>query len=504
MSTPMPQDMALRLEKGNILANTKFKPYLEATQTFYKASKGRNMPDRLKAVMGITMGNMQRHFEQLARSKGYLRTEGLTTSDLGTYIRHGFELISAIIPSSILEEIVSVQPMDRKTGQVFWMDYIYETARGSVATNSTMFHAQTGGFAEQNYTSEYVQNAQMSAAGVNIAGTVSYLPLKAGSTLTVHSVTGAGVTQSASVIVPATWATVPFTIPLAGNPALAVAVDVTASVVSGVPNTYLLTLANGQWNVAANASGTQLDYQIDLDANPNLTPKVKLGIREQVVVAEKDVLTTEWLLDAAFEMEQHYGKSIEEETVMEMAGYIRAEIDQRVIRDIYSQAEASVDPVFDATNPVFISELERAQDFIRTIQRNSSQIHKGTRRMQGATFLMAGRNVADYINVLPETFFKRESVKFGGGAGPFKIGRLLGSIDVYKALDCGMTDNQYFVGAKGDNWNQAGYAWLPFIPVMVTEKYPIGNGVYQRYVVTKNAKAMLNNKFYVKSSVSGL
>jgi len=483
------------VEQGCKAANSKFKKHLEAVQSFYKTAHGRNLPENVEAVLGQCLTNTQAYFEGIAKKRGYLKTEGLTTSDLGTYIRHGFELISALIPSSILDDIVSVQPMDRKTGQVFWLDYQYETGQGIIRPGDTMFHAQkvTGlrnnGNAYKYFSSDIVQGepiAAFGAIGTNYEHSFEHFPFKTGATVTVGYWDGAAVRTFTG-----TAAASSFTI-TDGVDTVTIVHDNTQAIgtfnvgVAFVPQTNALTVAS---------------YEFDFESRPANTGRVKLAIREAVVVAQKRQLAMNWLLDSAFELEQHYGKSIDDEAIAILAGELRAEIDQLVLDDIMAQAPASTLAGADrflAANPVFISEMERAQDFVKHLQRESSQIYKTTRRIQG-TWLGAGNEVCNLIMSMPNTMFKVENNGMQPPTGPHKVGRLMDRWDIYRNLAYG--DNEYVMGAKGNSWIEAGYAWLPFIPIMVTDPYPVGNMEYERGVITKNAQTMLNDGFFVKSSI---
>lgn len=68
-----------------------------------------------------------------AEIKKYNRLhEGTQASDVGPYIRHAFELISGTMPNIVSEEVVSVQALNQKIGQIFWLKYVYGSNKGDV------------------------------------------------------------------------------------------------------------------------------------------------------------------------------------------------------------------------------------------------------------------------------------------------------------------------------------------------------------------------------------
>jgi len=90
----------------------------------------------------------------------------------------GFENIAALLPSLCLNEIASVQALDRRVGAVFYLDVQYGSDKGAISSGDTMLssltgHARTTG--QRQYASTLVKGE---TTGITETGTatLSYAP----------------------------------------------------------------------------------------------------------------------------------------------------------------------------------------------------------------------------------------------------------------------------------------------------------------------------------------
>lgn len=102
---------------------------------------------------------------------------------VGPYEKAIFGIIRAVYANTILDRIVSVQPLDAPTGRVFYLDVKYTDTKGAI-TAGTHAHDATAGPAQTiGYPSEVVDGESVGTGdGATSAqsGTLSWVPVRPG------------------------------------------------------------------------------------------------------------------------------------------------------------------------------------------------------------------------------------------------------------------------------------------------------------------------------------
>ncbi len=78
-------------------------------------------------------------------------------SMINTMTSNVFDIVTAVMPNLIAQDIVSVQPLDRRTGQIFYLKFKYGSDKGQIGRGGNMLTPTTG-FDGQDYSSEKVNN----------------------------------------------------------------------------------------------------------------------------------------------------------------------------------------------------------------------------------------------------------------------------------------------------------------------------------------------------------
>lgn len=480
----MGEDKALTrvMENGVRLAETEYPEYLESVESFYMEHKGRSLPEHMVATLGTVYSNVEKELEKKLRKRGQVANETLTTADLGTFIRHGFEVITAALPTSILEEIASVQPMDRSAGKIFWLDYLYDTTKGPVQKGDAVFDAQSGPepgsgvyplfSADRTDQEPEVTPAQSGGNYVYDSAGTRQFPIEKETFKVVDNANGDVVVEDD------------------GSGDL---VDSNGQKVGDIDysdGSHEYTIPQG--DISGNA---ELAYSYDLSRNPDATSRVKLGIRDQTIEAEKRQLITNWLIDSAFELERHFGRGIEDEMVTLMGSLVRAEIDLNHLDLIRNSAPLSNKGQFDATLVNFISRNERNRDFKNQIISESTQIEQQSGRGTG-NIILAGANVADLLEGIES--FDKANVTSEDIAGPHFRGEIWGR-RVYKVPS--WDPDEYVVMWKGSSFLEAGSVYAPFLPIMMTDTYRTKNMVAEKGLMHSAAEHITNENFFVRNSI---
>jgi hypothetical protein len=462
--------------RGKQKARQKYPERLKAVRSAYKTEKGQKLPKNLEAVLGTCLENTSGWVKEQISQKGAVATEQLTSSDLGTFIRHGFDLVSAIIPTSIANDIISVQPMDRELGKAFYLDYTYSSNKGDVNAGDVAYDAKTGANTDPTYASEFIKDEPVGASGQSqYTGSVRYTPVIK------NQVAFQEVDSSGTIVQEVTDD---------GNG------NLTGDVSGGGTNSIDYSSGDYDFTFAQSTSNNVVvDYKTDFEASTGNIPRMKFKINEQNLQAEDRKLIVNWLLDASFRMEQYFGEDVEQLLVGLLAGAVRAEQDQYILDNLLNAAQTANTGQFDATTKIQHSQNTRNEDFINTVNDVKGQIEDQTGHMT-ASWMAAGSGVISLIRGLEE--FSPVSTSEEDRVGPHKVGEVY-SLDVYKVR--AYNDDQYVMGARGNNFLRAGALWAPFIPIMVTDTYFTQNLEKERGVLSSAAHEILNDGAFVRGTV---
>lgn len=151
----------LRLEK-------RYSKYLGPIREAYKEVRGTDVPDHIIGNTARCLENLRMWFLEKGidpdQPEKYL-AETTNPLSVGTFVNYGFDIISALMPALVIEDIVSVQAMDREVGQIFYLNFIRGTTKGtSFTAGEDALSAQTG----VNYSSTYTSDDVTAEAGDDV------------------------------------------------------------------------------------------------------------------------------------------------------------------------------------------------------------------------------------------------------------------------------------------------------------------------------------------------
>ena len=168
--------------------------------------------------------------------------------------------------------------MDRRIGQIFYLDYLYGTTKGDITDGNKMFDAKTGAANESDYSSDSINDESLATGdGSHTAytGTLTYIPAIAGTVVITDGVET-------------------FTDDGDGNLVSSISAGNTGSVVyaTGVYSVVFQT------NVV-NGVVVYGDYRFNMESNSDGVGEVDLSLTSSTVTARTRKLKARWLLDAA-------------------------------------------------------------------------------------------------------------------------------------------------------------------------------------------------------------
>ena len=396
--------------------------------------------------------------------------EATQPADVQNFKKQALALVSAVIPNLIAEELVTVQPLQLKIGQVFFLKYMYGTNKGKVKAGEVAFDRYGRPTNEINYSSEIVEGEEFATgdgAKVNFEGNLSFIRVRH-----INAINGIAVECDAEG-------------------------KITGAGVSGT-----VDLETGKLNIKFNAAPDdgeviEVDYEYDLESVlPNTIPEVQLQLSETTLKARPRKLKTLYSFDAGQDLMRQQGVDIDESLLEAAVNSIRAEIDAEIINDLWVQAGLTSTWNNAWNKDSGLSKREYNMTFVDEITAAGNAMFEVTRRCQ-PNFLVVGRLAADALDSIGAPRF--QGVANAGGTGAFFAGVLDGRIRVYK--NPYFQANQYLLGYRGDTLIDAGYVYAPYIPIMTTNLLMAEDFVGRRGYATSYAKKMLQPQLYIKGTV---
>ena len=459
------------MEEAVSLAEGKWKKYMTGLTEGYKKSHNGQAPDN--SILGTTalmLENTQRMIQRM--------DETTKVVNLGNFVDYGFGVITAVMPALVANEIVSVQPLKARTGEVFYLNFKYGSNKGTIKAGDMMISATTGATDDTLYSSQEVGSEEI---GALVTGTttyefyLSYTPVTAGS---VNLSTGSG------------------TITDNGDGTL------TGGAGSNL-TTGTIDYATGKLNltfsaIAADAtlSGSYSFQYGNMDVDGNI-PQVDVDLASATISSVTRSLRARWMFDAAFELLQVHGINSDEEIAKAMAAEIRHEIDGEIMNDLWTQAAAG-GAVFNwsKTPGTGVSYKDHKDTFVDTLIAMSNAIFKDTMRAEG-NFVVAGINAASLIESIGDGRFQASADALK--PGPHVIGTLDGRWKIIK--NPFYEPDSFVVGYKGGSYLEGGYVYAPFLPLYTTPTMMLDDFVNRKGCRTIYGKKMLNPHFYAKGRI---
>lgn len=400
-----------------------------------------------------------------AEIKKYQRLhEGTQAADVGPYIRHAFELISGTMPNIVAEEVVSVQALNQKIGQIFWLKYVYGSTKGSVEKGQTAFGPYEIN-SHPDYTSEHIDQEILSDGGAaSVSATLQWGPVIAGTFKGEADgvafqddgeghVTGSGLT--------------------AGT------INYTTGAVS-------LTFS------AAPSGAVNAEYDYNLEYAPTQAPEFNMEIKEKVVIARPRRLRTNYAFSAAYDVEKQFGINMDDELLEASVTEIKHEIDQEILGDLKRQA--GLTHSWDITPRAAIPVEEHYKSFLIALNEAANKIRKATKRAKGNVVVL-GINGLNVVESLPSFVPSNAEDKVGA----YVAGTIKGQMKVIANPFYG--DDDFVVAYKGSNFLDAGYVYAPYLPIFATSVIMLDDFVGRRGYATSYAKCMLNPTYYVRGTI---
>lgn len=408
--------------------------------------------------------------------------ETTSTLQIGNYDKFAFPMLSIVAENLIAQELVSVQPLDGPSGQIFYMNFTTGQAKGNVPRGATVWDARTGHVDRYLDSSDRIEQESVGttdATGDLTSVNLSYTPIMPGSiTITVQGSTG-DVTLSDD-----------------GEGVLASATAGASGTVDYMSGALAILTTHGQSNETA-TKAVLAAYNYSVELNPS-AQQMDFEILASPIFVQERKLRGRWSTEAAQALDALHKVNAENVVSTAIANQLQWEIDREIIEDLRRQAGAGV-VVWDARIPAdsHISFTEHKLSFYDAITTASNFIYRATNRVK-ANWILCGIQAANVLETLPQFQAANGSKAEVDGVS------LLGSLGRYKVyVDPHYPISEALIGYNGKDFVRAGYIFAPWILLYSTPLVILDDFIARKGFASQYGKKMVNSKFYAKILIDG-
>lgn len=388
--------------------------------------------------------------------------ESTQTSDVSYFKKYAINLLSAAVPNLIASDIVSVQPLSSRVGEVRHLKISYGSNKGGIKKGDQMFGVFEAGNGSTNYSADLIEDEVLT--GVDTVATLSWGPV------------------------------IPGSVKLSGASKTYTDAKKDGKIYEGDSAVGTIDYNSGKVTFNSSLSSAELTatYEYDNLTSPVQAPEVNLSIHSLPMIAKSRKLKALYSLDSAFDLQSEFGMQMNNELVAYTASEIKHEIDQEIMNDLLRVATAK-STTFNATPESGISLRDHNEGFYNTVIEGSNNIFQAT-RLATASFIVAGVGACNIIESLPR--FKPSGIS--NPVGPHLAG-WLSDKPVYK--NPFYPSDNYVLGYRGQGLFDAGYIYAPYMPIMSTQLIMDANFQGQKGFATSYAKKTVNSDMYSKGSI---
>jgi len=448
------------------LAMQNWKPRLDSIATVMKSHDVKFDSNR-RASTAVVLENLYNQF-------GKLQNDATVASNVGSFIDHGFDLISAFFPTLIAHDIVNVDTLTRRDGRIFFLDYMHGTSRGNITKGDVMFGSRAVGngntyYSRQNSIPQVLEEKGDGSTTAFTANIVA-LPIVEGSVIVRASKTGGFLN-------------------VVDNGSGTLTGDGTGTV------NYATGAISVTFSTAPLADTPVIVFSsVNFETNPETIPQVDARLTSESVYAEPYKLRARYSIDAEYDLQQAHGISISKALRLAMIEEVRHETDGTILDELLANAGVSA-PDWDTTHRDNIAWVDQKEEFWDlALVPGKSKIFQATRKAE-ADILVGGTQVCDVIETLAR--FERTGKT---QAGPHFIGTISG-LKVFK--------NPFYQPNKyAMTWNsplpiEAAYKFCPYLPLYVTPVVELDDLIGRFGLIQMYATKVVNSNLIASGKLVG-
>lgn len=452
----------------------------------------------MRSHTAIMLENCKQWMADLCRprqtAEGRMVLDEATRSALvGGFSDYLFPIIRAAFPTNPINELISVQPTNRRTATVIYWNYMIGTSKGNYVKGQRIFDAQVGrqdtGF---HYSDETIEGENPGAVRSNSNATLT-------GTLTFH--TGGGLRpNTVQIVADTTTAGTARVFYDTGNGGFtSPGLTISAGSINYMTGVFAITLSGDTFSSDTTTTAT---YEWDSEASCDL-PEMDLQITTSTATTQRRAMKINYSIEAMQDVMAEMGVALEPNLIQACAEQMNYEIARQIIHELW--INAPIIATWPITGPTNFSQQQYFGDIVYVLNRASNSIWERTQKAY-ANWMVVDSGAATVIQSLPNNMFVA-APSAGAQQGLFFIGTLQGQWRVYKDL---LLKNEpgasaygnILLGYKGNNFFDAGFVWAPYQLLYTTDSIPTPCFTVQKGMATRYATKMVNPNMYAKIALA--
>ena len=399
-----------------------------------------------------------------AHKNMFALNEATNPSDVSFFRQFAINNLLAVYPNLIATDLVSVQPLLSRAGEIRYIRATYGSNKGNIRKGDEMFgqynmgqHPNDYSYSSDSIEGEFTGKEQ----NFNLAWT----PVQPG-TVVMNDETGVAYRDdSTGKIVSAAGAA--------------------AGTIDYATGKVALTVAP--------TNDVSVDYVYDNISAPVQAPEIQIKVVASPIYAKSRKLKTLYAFDAGFDMANDFSMNLSGEILAMSTAQLKREIDDEIIADLANKGTAP-GTTFNMTVPDGISLVDHYAGFPAAVTVASNNIWNLT-QVADASWIIVGANASNIVESIPR--FKSAGVINPKGA------HLIGYLDnkpIYKSAVLGEDD--WVVGYKGNSLFETGYVYAPYLPIMSTQLLMDETFTGRQGFTTSYGKKMTCSDYFGKSKIT--
>jgi hypothetical protein len=407
-----------------------------------------HMPKEKQASAAIFLENCRRMFGNLP--------EATRTTNLGSFDKWIFPVISNMAENDVIDQVVAVQPMPGPTSQIVYMDIVTSQRKGNVPAGTQVWRALAGAVDRYTDSDELITGETAGTTNGSGAGavTVEYLPIRAG-TVQVTVAAGTGVDDGNGNLTGDFTGTVNYQTGAISITGATAATDIVCS--------YIYD---------SEGSKSVMGYELTLTSSP--------------VKAKAYKLKTSWSAEADQNLQAMYNIKAENVLLTAITNALQYQKHRAVIADLRARAAAGV-VTWNATPPSGVSYQAHKFSIVDAFETGSNFIFGATNMMRG-NVLIVGLQAATVVATLPHFNPKGNQTEMQGVT---YIGDL-GQLKVFS--DPHYPNDEWLLLYKGDQFFRTVYVLAEYQKLYTTPDIQLADFMHSRGFATSFAKKCINPK----------
>lgn len=395
------------------------------------AAFGNGLDNERKVSLAVMLENVSKCFD--ANAPKILTEAGTQVVDIAKKNEY-LNLVAAVMPTLVAEDVVSVQPLKQKAGVVYYMKHVYDSNRGKIeAGDNISNYVQVGPDADKipnafNYSKEDIEDEEVVVSSG--AFTLAWLPVAPGS------------------------------VSFKNNADVTITDDGEGNLSDGGTVDYATGLVTLDAGTTLNTENL-VSYAQDLSVAPVNAPAIKTIIADVTITARPRKLKTGFSMDAAFDLSAT--QNIDLQTLLQATATdeIRAEIDGEILNDL-GNSGTTMSVSFNMPVPFGINKHDHYESFYQVLVAGANKVYQKTRRVT-PNIVIVGEDAANIV----ETMDKFVAAPSLNTAGPHIMGTLNKRFMIVK--NPYYPSNKFTIVYRGDVTLDTGYVYAPYMPITATQ-----------------------------------